>query len=173
MALNATQTGLRTTPFRSADGRFPTWRFTSSILVVGDASGGDVTMSFILRLANQPPSGLVYGLRSIWFRGDLDVGAVGAHCDNFRMDANQSTDDAISFFMPKAVPTATRQLNQAINQDTVLGLATGGNNNSSVVIGVETNTNTANYRGYLEGFIWTPEALYQGGPLFPGEFPTP
>lgn len=173
MTIAATVEGFHTFPFPSNDDRFPTLRWESSGRATGDATGGGVLITLQLRPALQPPSGLVFGVDSLhaFENAASPTADVAVRAANFKLSPPQDVQNAISF--PLTSITAFGRLSNALAVNTILGNAGDLANNSHLLFSFSTNINTVLYVVYATGFIWQSKALYEGGPLFPGQFPTP
>jgi len=169
-----TITGLKTIPFPSSDPRFPKWRFVTTGAIVGTATGGIAQIFFVIRPTGQPPSGLVYGLRTISAIGPVGAGVVAAQAQRFVLIESQGgVDEVLNFPLTTVAFTANEEFSSALRVDTIIGQSQRGAANSQVQVHYNTNVDGGGYEAYLEGFVWESRALYEGGPLFPGEFPTP
>jgi len=171
MAVTGTVSRLHTTPYPAADIRFPTLRFTMGIAVVGDATMGLVTGNLRVAASGSRPSGLVYGVRLLGasingLGGDLVIVA-----RNFRQGESQAIFSAIGWTIADVALGGISFYQNALGR-WLLGIPETVAGDCEIRFQWETNTDTAVYNGYMEGFIWEPGALYQGGPLWPGEHPT-
>lgn len=170
MSVAGTNSRIHTTPYPAGDLRYPTFRFTMGGVVVGDGSGGGVALTLRIGVAGGSPSGLVYGLRLIAIRAIGVGGNAGADIDNFRQASSQAVNAAIQVAFPP-ITVAGEDTYTSFLTRLLLGIPDTRTTNAEIIITWTTNTNTVSYRGYLEGFIWEPIALYEGGPLWPGEHP--
>lgn len=172
MSVFDTITGLKTLPLASNDPRFPIWRFMLNGALVADATGGSATLFMVIRPTGQPQSGQVIGIRSIFTTEGANSGIVSALAQRFVLVQEQGVDEVINFQFTSTV-IASAKRSSALNVDTILGQHTRGAANAQIEIDWAANEDGITMQAYVEGFIWTAEALYRGGPLFPGQFPTP
>lgn len=170
MSVFGTITGLFTVPCPYDDPRYPIQRFIMSGTVVGDASGGFVQLFMVVKPTGQAPSGLVFGIRRVHGKVGAPVGAVGVLAQRFKIQQGQLNDEVIGISMTVVDIPALASLADTGKVDILIGRATIGAAAAQIQLVWETNTLNENYRGYVEGFLWLPQALDNGGPLFPGEF---
>lgn len=174
MSLNVTVTGVKTLPFVSSDMRYPVFRFVQSFVVTGDATGGNVFVFVTLRPSGQALSGQTWGVRHVI--GTVEGSGIGdliVLAQRFSMTETPAEDEVVTIAALPVTVSGIRSSWNVLNADIILGRASTLAASSALQFLWETNTDGLSYRGYVEGFIWLPGALYSGGPLFPGEFPPP
>jgi len=174
MAVGVTFNTQNTLPFPTVDQRFPTFRFIATGTIVGDATGGRVDIRMELGLTRPGIlSGLIYGIRHFFGKADTTgAGAVLAEALSWRLAEKQTEVDAIIIPLV-TVDNGANGASAALNTDVLLGRQSGPAVSAAVQFQWENNLNLTVYQCYVEGFIWRPAAALEGGPLFPGEFPTP
>lgn len=172
MSVFATVTGLFTVPYPSADPRYPTIRFVTAGVLVGDGSGGIAQIFFVVVPTAQAPSGLIYGVRRVHtVAGGGAAIPVTALAQRFIMVLQQTVDEVIGIPLT-TVHNGQSSIGDTGKRDALLGFHPPNDAASSqVAVTWATNTNAETYSAYVEGFIWQPQALNNGGPLFPGEIP--
>ncbi len=174
MSIATTVNTQKTLPFPSSDERFPTFRFISSGTTTGDATGGNVALTLELGLTRAGIlSGLIYGVKSLFSRLNVSGGGVGSVETALWQYVEQQVRTSTMNFALNTVDNQVTTLHSLANVNTVLGRQGGPAASASMTFRFENNINLAIYEAYVEGFIWQPIAALQGGPLFPGDFPTP
>lgn len=175
MAISNTVQTMKTLPFPSADPRFPNIRFVAGDAVNGDASGGTVRLAIELGLTPAGVlSGLIFGIDRAYavFEGTGTVAAVSLSTVGWVLTEQQSQASAIVLPMV-TVDSGLITVSELRKGRILLGRQSGPSVSASVRFEFDVNTNTLTYRTYVTGYIWKPIAALEGGPLWPGDFPTP
>jgi len=171
MSVFGTITGIQTMPFPSSDSRFPVLQFVMSGAVSEDASGGIAQLFFVIRPTNQRASGLFYGIRSVYASGGNGSEPHHALAQRFVITQRQTRDEVISIPLVSILATADT-ISAAINVDTIIGRPTIEAAAAQIQVQGK-NPNVGNFQALVYGFLWEPRAFAEGGPLWPGQFPTP
>lgn len=174
MTVSETIRGLHTTPFISQDQRYPIFRFVMNGVVAGDATGGIVQMTFELRPSGQPLSGQIFGIRRVNALAlDATVGDCAFEVFRTTLIEDPLEDEVLSIFMDDVAITGSRELWDSGKVDMLIGRPSTLAANTAGIFFWESNVDTVSYRAQIEGFVWQPRALFEGGPLFPGEWNPP
>ena len=173
MTVTTTVATLKTLPFPSNDPRYPTFRWVSTGTVLGDASAGEVIIRLELGLTRAGVlSGLVFGLDTL--SGVVSLGGGGdltVVTSQFRLTELGDTN-ALGYPLDVR-DSGAEGVYGLFNLRSLLGRQAGSAVTAELIFEWDTNVDTAEYRAYAHGYIWQPIALLQGGPLFPGDYPTP
>lgn len=174
MAVVFTQDSLFYSPIPAADRRYPIRRWTSFQSVVGDASGGIITLNQQFRTSNL--SGLIYSLEYFEFTSNGSVGSVGNADLTFfffnRFTTTTPTASGYTFIPTTGVSGEQFMLPEELLRHPII-LGTKLTTVATIRTRFATNRNGQTYQMYLWGYLWRPSSFLDGGLLRPGDYPYP